>query len=241
MYLLVILFLVLFISLFWVGYRHIVRLQHLNRRRVIYGFWAALLILTIMTFAHWADYLPQTLAARLTMGFYSMVAGFLSGFACKQFMLRRGAGNVIYVFRSIWTEAIPNFIAILLLAFGLYRTHLLSLGPFTGIGLTSGISLIALGFLGLTMPIVPEFRRKGILIIDRLVRWQEVVSYRWHRENVLQIEYLNPDKTLTDFRTAVPEEDHLRIEGLLDKRLKEYEKERKKALQDDRYSAGKRN
>ena len=207
-----------------------IRLQHLNRKRVVYGFLVAMFILTLMTLAHWAGYFSQEIAAQFTMGLYTIVAGFFSGFASKQFILRQGSGEVIYIFRSLWTEAIPNLLAILLLAFGLYRTHLLTLGPFTGIGLTSGCSLIALGFLGLTMPIVPEFRRKGILIIDRLVPWQEVVSYHWHRENVLQIEYLNTNKTLTDFTTAIPEDDHLFIEQLLDEKLREHQQQRKEEL-----------
>ena len=230
MYLLVILLLLFFISSFWVGYQRMLRLQHLNQKRVIYGFLTAMFILTLMTLAHWAGYFSQEVAARFTMGLYTVVAGFFSGFACKQFMLRQGSGEVIYTFRSLWTEAVPNLLAILLFAFGLYRTHLLVLGPFTGIGLTSGCSLIALGFLGLTMPIVPEFRHKGILIIDRLVPWKEVVSYHWHRENVLQIEYLNTDKTLTDFTTTIPADDHIIIERLLDEKLKEHEQQRKEEL-----------
>lgn len=230
MYLLLILLAVFFISSLWVGYRRMIRLRHLSRQRVIYSFLVFMFILTLMTVAHWAGYFSQVIAAQFTMGIYSLGAGFFTGFACKQFILRRGSGEVIYAFRSIWTEAIPNLIAILLLAFGLYRTHLLSLGPFTGIGITSGCSLISLGFLGLTMPIVPEFRRKGILIIDRLVPWQEVVSYRWHRENILQIEYLNTAKTLTDFTTAIPEDDHPLIERLLEDKLKEHEHKRKEEI-----------
>lgn len=231
MFLLVIFFLLLVFTLaFWVGYQRLLRLQHLNQRRLTYGFLAAMGILTFMTAAHWMGYFPQDMAGRFTMGLYTAVAGFFLGFAVKQFILRRKTGYMEYAYRSFWTEAVPHLISILLIAFGLYRMQLFTLGPFTGIGLTSGLSLLAFGILGLTMHIVPEFRQKGILILDQLVPWQEVMAYRWHRENVIQIDYLNDNDELTDFTTAIPAEDHLIIERLLGKKLKEHEEERKKIL-----------
>lgn len=232
MFLLVILLLFLVFTLaFWMGYQRLLRLQHLNQRRLTYGFLIAMSILTLMTAAHWMGSFPQDIAGRFTMGLYIMVAGFFLGFATKQFILRRKTGYMEYAYRSFWTEAVPNLISILLIAFGFYRMQLFTLGPFTGIGLTSGLSLLAFGILGLTMRIVPEFRQKGILILDQLVPWQEVVAYRWHSENVIQIDYLNINNELTDFITAIPAEDHLIIERLLGKKLKEHEEERKKILE----------
>jgi hypothetical protein len=233
MYLLIILLLLVFALAFWIGYKRVLRLQHLSRRRVIYGFFAAMAILTLMTLAHRLGYFPQHIAARFTMGLYAMAAGFFFGFAAKQFMLRRKAGAMEYAYRSFWTEAMPNLISILLFAFGLYRVELLTMGPFTGIGITSGLSLVALGFLGLTMRVVPEFRRKGVLILDQFVPWKEVITYRWYREDALQIEYLNANEKLTDFITAIPEEDHLLIEQLLAKRIKEHQEGRKEILENN--------
>ncbi|MCW9707402.1 hypothetical protein [Fodinibius salsisoli] len=231
MYLLIILFLVVFALAFWPGYKRMLRLQHLSRQRVIYGFLAAMIILTLMTIAHRLGYFPQDIAARFTMGLYMIVAGFFFGFSIKQFILKRKAGAIEYAYRSFWTEAIPNLISILLFAFGLYRIELLTMGPFTGIGITSGLSLIAFGFLGLTIRIVPEFRRKGVLVLDQFVPWKEIIAYRWHREDALQIDYLNANEELTDFITAIPAEDHLIIERLLAKRIKEHEEERKEILE----------
>lgn len=230
MYLLIILLGSVFIFAFWAGYQRLLSLQHLSRKRLAYGLSTAMVILTLMTAAHWMGYFPQNIAAKFTMGLYTTAAGFFLGFAVKQFRLRRKTGYMEYAHRSFWTEAVPNLISILLVAFGFYRMQLFTLGPFTGIGLTSGLSVVAFGILGLTMRIVPEFRQKGILILDRLVPWQEVVAYRWHRENVIQIDYLNTNNKLTDFITAIPAEDHLIIERLLGKKLKEHEEERKKIL-----------
>lgn len=231
MYLLIILLCVVFILASWIGYRRLFRLRHLSQSRLIFGFLGAMLLLTLMTIAHWMGYFPRDIAGKITMGLYTAVAGFFFGFAGKQYTLRTQAGYLEYAHRSFWTEVVPNLISILLIAFGLYRTQLFTLGPFTGIGITSGLSLIAFGVLGLTMRIVPEFRSKGVLILDRLVPWQEVVAYQWRRENVLQIDYLNIKNELTDFITAIPAEDHLMIERLLGKKLKEHEEERKEILE----------
>lgn len=229
--LVILLLFLIFILTFWMGFKRLLRLRHLNQRRLTYGFLTAMAFLTLMTAAHWMGYFPQHIAAKFTMGLYTTAAGFFLGFAVKQFILRRKTGYMEYAYRSFWTEAVPNLISILLIAFGLYRMQLFTLGPFTGIGLTSGLSLLAFGLLGITMRIVPEFRQKGILILDRLVPWQEVVAYRWHRENVIQIDYLNANSELTDFTTAIPAEDHLIIERLLSKKLKEHEEQRKKILE----------
>lgn len=231
MYLLILLLLLVGALAFWLGYKRVVRIQHISKRGVIYGFLAAMVVLTLMTVTHRLGYFPQHIAARFTMGLYAIVSGFFFGFATKQLVLRRRAGAMEYAYRSFWTEAIPNLIGILLIAFGLYRIELLTLGPFSGIGITSGCSLIAFGFMGITMRIVPEFRRKGVLILDQYVPWKEVIAYRWHREDALQIEYLNTDEELTDFITAIPAEDHLIIERLLAKRIKEHEEERKEILE----------
>lgn len=230
MYLLIVLLLLISTWAFWLGYKRLLHLQHLSRQRIIYVFLAAMLILTLMTVAHRLGYFPQDIAARFTMGLYTGVAGFFFGFASKQFMLRRRAGAMEYAYRSFWTEAIPNFIGILIIAFGLYRVQLLSLGPFTGIGITSGCSLVAFGCLGLTMRIVPEFRRKGVLILDQFVPWKEIVAYQWHQEDALQIDYLNRNDKLTDFTTIIPPGDHLIIEKLLATKLKKHEDERKEKL-----------
>lgn len=215
---------------FWMGYRRILRLQHLNQRRVINGFITAMIILTLMTVAHWFGFFPQAIAAKFTMFLYSLVAGFFCGFAAKMVILRQEVKATEYVYRSFWTEAAPSLIAILVIAFGIYRTGLLTLGPYTGIGITSGLSLLGFGFFGLTVKVVPEFRYKGILILDQFVPWANIVSYEWESEDTLQIDYYTSDEKLTDFKTYIPPEDRLLLERLLGKKLKEHEQERKEMM-----------
>ncbi len=230
MYILIGLLAVAFLISFWMGYKRLLRLQHLNQRRVINGFIGVMVLLTLMTIGQGLEIVTEHIAARFTMFLYSGVAGFFVGFAVKMVFLRQEVETVEYLYRSFWTEAAPTLIAILVIAFGLYRTGLVTFGPYTGIGITSGLSLLGFGLFGLTVRIVPEFRRKGILILDQLVPWEQVVSYKWESEDVIQIDYYTEDKKLTDFTTYIPTKDRLTIERLLGKKLKEHEQERKKMM-----------
>lgn len=238
MYILIGLLAAAFLLSFWMGYKRVLRLQHLNQQRVINGFIAVMILLTLMTIGQGLDLVSQDLAARFTMFLYSGVGGFFLGFALKMVLLRQRVESIEYLYRSFWTEAAPSLIAILVIAFGLYRSGLFTFGPYTGIGITSGLSLLGFGVFGLTVRIVPEFRQKGILILDQLVSWNRVVSYEWDSENVIQIDYYTEDNKLTDFTTYVPTSDRLTIERLLGKKLKEHEQERKKMmdLQEDNNS-----
>ncbi|WP_441000251.1 hypothetical protein [Fodinibius sp. SL11] len=231
MYLIVGLLVVAFLLSFWMGYRRILRLQHLSQRRVLNGFVGAMILLTLISAGQWLDLISQDIAAHFTMFLYCLVAGFFSGFAFKMISLKRTISKTEYVYRSFWTEAAPNIIAILIIVFGIYRTGIIQLGPYTGIGITSGLSLLGFGFWGLTVKIVPEFRDKGILILDQCVNWDKVVAYRWESENVLLIEYYTADEKLTDFTTFIPSEDELKIERLLAKKLKEYHQDRKEKME----------
>lgn len=230
MYLVIALLSISFLFSCWIGYRRIFRLQHLNQQRIINGFIGAMIILTLLTIGQWLGIVSQDIAAKFTMLLYSVVAGFFCGFAGKMVMLRQEVEATEYVYRSFWTEAAPTLIAILVIVFGIYRTGLFTFGPYTGIGITSGVSLLGFGIFGLTVKIVPEFRQKGILILDQFVPWKNVVSYNWDSEDVLQIDYYTMDEELTDFTTYIPPEDKLIIERLLGKKLKEYEQERKKMM-----------
>lgn len=230
MYLLPFVLGVVFVLACWLGFRRIIRFEHLNERRVLNTLITGVLFLTVLNVAHWTGYLTQETAAKITMGLYILAAGFLAGFGTKLVSLRSEAGPVEYLHRSFWTDAAPNLIAILIVAFGIYRTGMLTFGPFTGIGITSGLSLIFFGYWGWTISIVPEFRRNGILLLDQFVAWDKVTSYRWESEEVLQIDYYTSDSKLTDFNTYIPAEDCLLIEQLLGKKLKEYEEERKERI-----------
>jgi len=231
MYLILILLAVAFLLSFWMGYRRILRLQHLNQRRVLNGFVSAMVLLTLISAGQWLELISKDLATHFTMFLYCLAAGFFFGYAFKMISLKQAVNKTEYVYRSFWTDAAPSIIAILIIAFGIYRTGLLQLGPYTGIGITSGLSLLGFGFLGLTIKIVPEFRDKGILILDQCVSWKHVVAYRWESENVLLIEYYTADDKLTDFTTYIPPKDELQIERLLAKKLKEYHQDRKEIME----------
>lgn len=215
---------------FWMGYKRLVKFQHLSRRRVINGFIAAIILLTLMTIGQGLGIVSEEIAAQFTMVLYICVAGFFCGFATKMIMLRQEAESTEYIYRSFWTEVAPNLLALLLVVFGLYRTGLFTFGPYTGIGITSGISLLGFGLLGFTLRVVPEFRRKGVLILDQFVPWEQVVSFQWESDNVLQIDYYRSDDKLTDFTTFIPDEDKLHVEQLLAEKLKRYEQERKEMM-----------
>lgn len=220
-----------FMLSFWMGYRRMLRLQHLNQRRVINGFIGAMIAFTLLSAGQWMEIISQDIAAHFTMFLYCLVAGFFFGFAIKMVSLKQNVSEVKYVCRSFWTDAAPNIIAILIIVFGIYRTGILQFGPYTGIGITSGLSLLGFGFWGLTVKVVPEFRDKGILILDQCVSWKKIVAYRWESENVLLIEYYTHDDKLTDFTTFIPTEDELVIERLLAKKLKEYHQDRKEMME----------
>lgn len=230
MYLLISLLTVAFLCAFWVGYKRLVQLQHLNQKRVLNSFITAMILLTLITLGQGLGVVSEEIAARFTMFLYTSVAGFFCGFAGKMMKLRQEAESTEYAYRSFWTDAAPNLIAVLVVAFGIYRTGLFTFGPYTGIGITSGLSLIGFGFFGLTLRIVPEFRLNGVLILDQFVPWKKIVSYSWESENVLQIDYYTTDNKLTDFSTFIPEDDELHIERLLGKKLKAHEQERKEMM-----------
>lgn len=232
MYLVISFLALAFLLSLWMGYHRILRLQHLNQRRVINGFVGAMIILTTISAGQWIGLISQDIAAHFTMFLYCLVAGFFFGFAIKMISLKQVVSQTEYVYRSFWTDAAPNIIAILIIVFGIYRTGILQLGPYTGIGVTSGLSLLGFGFWGLTVKVVPEFRAKGILILDQCVSWKKVVAYRWESENVLLIEYYTENDKLTDFTTYIPAEDELMIERLLAKKLKEYHHDRQEMMEE---------
>ncbi len=210
------------------GYFRVVQSVHLNRRRVFGGFIILLVILTVMTAGREFDIFTQSVAIKATMILYSIAAGFFAGYGIKLIRLRGKAGALEYMYRSPWIDVAPNLVAAALFVFGIYRTGILSGGPFIGIGITSGVSLIAFAFLGWTVHIVPEFRLKGILLIDQYIKWDKLVTFDWISENTLRVEYFTKDRQISDFQTYVSEEDQSIIERILREKMEDYEEERRK-------------
>lgn len=219
-----------FLAAGYLGYRRTLRLDHLNQNRVINGLLAAMVVLTLMSLAHGLGLFSQAVAAKVTMSAYTLAAGFFIGYGVQLIVLRSKAGSLDYMYRSFWTDVAPNLISIALFAFGVYRAGLLHWDFFTGIGITSGLSLIGFGFLGWTVHIVPEFRSEGVLMLDQFIKWKKVVAYEWAGEETLQIDYLTESGKISEFKTYIPPEDQLIIERLLGKKLKEHEDERKQTI-----------
>lgn len=214
----------------WAGFRKLFSLEVLNQRLIINGFLVLMGILTAMTVLHWLGIFTQQIAAGITMSIYTTAAGFFFGYGIKLISIRRNAGEVEYMYRSFWTDIAPNLIAVVLVAYGVYRTGIIPLGPFTGIGITSGLSLMAFGFWGYTVRVVPEFRRNGLLFLDQYVPWEKLVAYQWIEEETLEIDYLTNEGKLTSFTTFIPDEDRLLVERKISQKLKENEDHREQEL-----------
>lgn len=212
------------------GYKQMLRVEHLNHRNLSRTFAAAIVVLSLLTVAHWIGIFAQWITARVTMGLYSVAAGFFPGTAFKLFRLRQKAGPVEYMYRSFWVDVMPNLIGIFLFVFGVYRTGLLTAAPFTGIGITSGMSLVGFGLFIFTLRVVPEFRTRGILLLDQYIGWDHVISYKWHTEDAVQIDYILQDEIITEFVTSIPPEDQLAVERLLTQKIQEHEEERRQHL-----------
>jgi GNAT superfamily N-acetyltransferase len=217
----------IFLGFVYLGYRRTLRLDHLNRTRVLNALLAAVIIITILSLGHWFGFFSQSLATKIIMGAYSLATGFFLGYGSRLIILRRKNGDLEYMYRSFWTDIAPNLIFIALFAFGLFRTGLFRFTYFSGIEITSGCSLLAFSFLGWTVRIVPEFRGKGILLLDQFIEWKKVVAYRWIGEETLQIDYYTDSEEISEFKTYIPSEDELFIERLLGKKLNQYKEERR--------------
>jgi len=215
----------LFCLSFWLGYLRKLRIEHLNRSFIVTVFWSSFILITLLIFTHWSGLITPTFAARLTMGIYGMASGFFLGWGSKLFHLRKKSGVLEYAYHSFGTVIAPNIVILALILFGIYRTGLPS-WQFSGVGITSGLSLIGFGFWGWTVSIVPQFKTKGILFLDQFIKWKDVTSYQWCTENSLQVEYYNSKNKLTDFRTYIPPDDHIVITRLLNEKITEYERRR---------------
>jgi hypothetical protein len=143
---------------------------------------------------------------------------------------------MLYQHHSFWVDHAPNLLAIAIILFGLYRTAVLTDSAITGIRVTSGISLISFGIFTWTLKAVPEFRSKGVILLDRYILWEEVIAWRWISEDVLGIEYLveedKYDERIKEFSTAIPQLERKEIEMILKSKMDEYFEERKKRLLD---------
>lgn len=218
----------------FIGYSNFFRIEKMNQNAVLNWSLIIFSIFTILIIAHSLGYFSQDAGAWFMMSMYSLITGFFSGYAIRLLKIRGKAGKILYINRSFWTDHAPNLIAILIILYGIYRTSVLINDPVTGIRLTSGLSLMAFGFFGWTLKIVPEFRENGILMFDKIIKWPHLIAWSWDSEEVIMLEYLsNPgskEEHIRQFLTNIPDDDRIRIEDILKSRMEEFSDERKKIL-----------
>jgi hypothetical protein len=216
------------------GHQPYMRIEKLNKTNLLNSILAATALFTVLMAAYMTGYFPQAVAASFMMCMYSFVAGFFAGYAIRLIQLRGSAGNILYMHRSFWVDHAPGLAAILIILYGIYRTSILIDQPVTGLRLTSGLSLMAFGFFGLTLKIVPEFRSRGVLFLDRIVPWKQVIAWRWHTEEVICIEFMHrpglPGEQVREFFTTIPPEDRKQVETVLKSKMDDSRKDRKKML-----------
>lgn len=213
----------------WLGYKRLVHIHTLTVKKLL-GFGVVLMaVFLVLQVLHENGLFPEAVAGASMAGMYASVAGFFLGGAIANYSLKLEAGTVEYVHRTFWIETLPLLLAIGVILFGVKRINLFSELPVTPIRLTSGLSLVFVGIWGWTIRVVPEFRSKGIIILDRFVDWKNFISYRWHTEESLEIEYEFEEK-IHLFVTKIPLEDQVEVEQLLkEKMLSKLEEDEEKS------------
>lgn len=212
-------FIVSVISIY-LGHSRLLYIDQITVRRLSISLLSVLILFLILQWLHRIGYFPEAAAGFTMANVYASLFGFFTGAAIQQFNEKRDSGKIIYVNRSFWTDIFPNVIVLGVILFGIQRTSILSDLPFTPIRVTSGLSIIAVGLYGLTIRLVPEFRDKGLILLDRKIKWENFISYSWFSEGVIEIEYKH-NEAIKSFKTMVPEEDELFVEKTLFKKIAE--------------------
>lgn len=212
-------FIVSFLSV-WLGYKHLLYLDQITPRNLSVALLAIALVFLILQWLHRSGLFPEAVAGAFMANTYASILGFFLGAAIQQYQQKTGSGSIMYVYRSFWVDILPNAAAIGLILFGIQRTSLFSDLPFTPIRVTSGLSLVAIGLYAFTLRLVPEFRKEGLILLDRKIKWEDFITYSWFSERVIEIEYKRDD-TLKSFKTMIPDDDHLIIKQILSDKLKE--------------------
>lgn len=206
-------------------------LDRVDKYVVLNSILIALLIFTTLMVLYVMGLFPQYIAATFMMGVYTMISGFFIGYATRLWKLKKKGGKILYQHRSFWIDHAPNILAIILILFGLYRTSVLTDQAVTGIRLTSGISLMSFGIFSWFFKVVPEYRSEGVLLLDQLIKWNRVLSWKWVSDAALSIEYIVNEQTqnhrLREFATSIPLDEKKEIESLLKSKMEEYSEERK--------------
>lgn len=223
-----------FIPGFYLGVKPYFMLERLNRFVVLNTLLIVFAVFTLLIILYTIGLFPQSVAAPFMMVVYSTLSGFFGGYGVRLIRMRKEGGQGLYQHRSFWIDHAPNLLSIVCILFGLYRTAILTDQVITGIRVTSGLSLIGFGFLVWTLKVVPEFRSEGILLLDRLIFWDEVLSWKWVGENVIAVEYLaeksGEDGRIREFLTSIPADEKKELETIFSSKMDEFADRRKDKL-----------
>lgn len=204
----------------WLGYKHLLYLDLLTFRKLSFTIIAVFAVFIFLEWMHLIGYFPEAVAGAVMANVYASLFGFFAGAAVQQYHQKTEAGIILYVNRSFWTDIFPNFVTIALIVFGIYRTSLFSEWPFTPIRVTSGLSIMAVGFYNFTIRLVPELRKEALILLDRKIDWDDFLTYSWFADGVIEMEYkLNGQ--IKSFKTMVPNEDQIEIEKILTRKIAE--------------------
>lgn len=200
------------------GYRRFIHIHQLSVRRLTLIALIAVFFYSTMLFLFKYGWLSEAVAGAITANIYASMTGFFVGSSIDQITLSKEAGDLKYVNRTFLSDYAPALLGIALITFGIYRSALFSDLPVTPIRITSGCSFIAIAVWVFSLRVVPEFRKKGIILIDRIILWDRFLSYSWYSEDVIEIEY-EYDDALRSFTTIIPPEDQIKTEEMLKKVL----------------------
>lgn len=219
---------------FYLGTKPLFMLERLNKILVLNSLLIVFAVFTILMILYVFDLFPQSVAAPFMMTIYATLAGFFGGYGYRLIRMRNESGKLLYQHRSFWIDHAPGLLAIVLILFGLYRTAILTNQAVTGIRITSGLSLIGFGFLIWTLKVVPEFRSAGVLFLDRLIQWDEIIVWKWVGENVVSIEYIAEKNEnqghIREFLTSIPEDEKKHLEAILLSKMDEFSEQRREKL-----------
>jgi hypothetical protein len=205
---------------FWGGFKRLLYIDQINPRNLSITLVGAVVLLLILQWMHRIGYFPEAVAGAVMANVYASAFGFVSGAGIEQFQQKKNAGEILFVNRSFWTDIFPSIVGIGIILFGIQRTAILSELPLTPIRVTSGLSIMAIGAYSFTIRLVPEFRAKGIVLLDRFIEWDDFLTYSWYSEEVLEIEFKLDDK-IKGFKTMIPDEDSIFIEKILSEKIAE--------------------
>ena len=205
---------------FWLGYIKLFYIHDVTTRSLLLAIILSLSVYSLLMFSFKRGWLAEAIAGTMIACFYAAISGFFLGTAFVQYRNKQKSGKILYSCRSFWSDILPNLVALSLIIIGLHRTAILGEQIITPIRVSSGLSLLSIGVWGWTIRLIPEFRNKGILLLDNLVVWNNLLSYAWYSEEIIEIEY-EQNGTIKNFKTLIPLEDRKQVEKMLKTKLLE--------------------